>query len=228
MPWPMVHLAVAAEIMPEPSAELLLGSLAPDAVHVRSDDRGEKAKTHLMIVEGDFLTDEQLHDVFKANAERIEADPTFLHYLLGYIAHIYTDRRWTFEIYPGYEAHSDGRKQYHREVKRIEFMLLQEKPDARAWLRQLQSDNAFEFGGSSAEEVHTYRDMKLLGLKEEFAEESKSPLEVLSPERLEAFILANGQDLRRLFAEWGVESMIRRNVEMIHGAKEAWPNEFAE
>jgi len=35
MPWPMVHLAGAAVIMPEPSAELLLGSLAPDAVHVR-------------------------------------------------------------------------------------------------------------------------------------------------------------------------------------------------
>lgn len=220
MPWPMVHLAVAAAIMPEPSAELLLGSLAPDAVHVRSNDRGEKAKTHLMIIEGEFLTDEQLHDVFKANTERIEADPAFLHYLLGYIAHIYTDRRWTFEIYPGYEAHSDGRRQYHREVKRIEFVLLQEKPDAQEWLRQLQADSAFEFGGLSAEEVHAYRDMKLLGLKEESADESKVSLEVLSPERLEAFILANGQDLRRLFAEWGVTPIIRRNVEMIHGAKE--------
>ncbi|CAM4056977.1 hypothetical protein [Saccharibacillus endophyticus] len=40
MPWPMVHLAVAAVIMPEPSAELLLGSLAPDAVHVRRSKGG--------------------------------------------------------------------------------------------------------------------------------------------------------------------------------------------
>lgn len=228
MPWPMVHLAVAAAIMPEPSAELLMGSLAPDAVHVRSNDRGEKAKTHLMIVEGEFLTDEQLYDVFKANAELIEADPTFLHYLLGYIAHVYTDRRWTFEIYPGYEAHSGGRRQYHREVKRIEFRLLQEKPDARDWLHKLKADSAFEFGGLSAEEVRAYRDMKLLGLQEEPADESKVSLEVLSSERLEQFILANGQDLRRLFAEWGVKPIIRQNAELIHGAKEEKSDGFVE
>lgn len=215
MPWPMVHLAVAAVIMPEPSAELLLGSLAPDAVHVRSDDRGEKAKTHLMIVEGEFLTDEQLYDVFQANAERVKADPAFLHYLLGYIAHIYTDRRWTFEIYPGYEAHSDGRKQYHREVKRIEFMLLQDKPDAQEWLHKLKENRALPFGGLSAGEVHTYRDMKLLGLQGESAAESESPLEVLSPERLEQFILTTGQDLRQLFVKWGVDP-----ITIIVGKKE--------
>ncbi|MEJ8303968.1 hypothetical protein [Saccharibacillus sacchari] len=204
MPWPMVHFAVAAATMPEPSAEFLIGSLAPDAVHVRSDDRSDKARTHLMIVEGEFLTDQKLHEIFRTNAERVEADPAFLLYLLGYIAHVYTDRRWTFEIYPGYEKHPEERKQYHREVKAIESMLLQNKPDAQQWLHRLKAGRAFEFGGLSAEDVHTYRDMKLLDLQENSADEPKAALEVLSAARLEQFIRANGQDLRRLFAQWGV------------------------
>ena len=44
MPWPMVHFAVASEINSNPSPEFLLGSLAPDSIHVRSDVRSEKAK----------------------------------------------------------------------------------------------------------------------------------------------------------------------------------------
>lgn len=60
MPWPMVHFAIASELISKPPSELLLGSLAPDSIHVRTNLRTEKAKTHLMPEEGRFATDEEL------------------------------------------------------------------------------------------------------------------------------------------------------------------------
>lgn len=44
MPWPMVHFAIASELISEPSPELLLGSLAPDSIHVRTNLRTERQK----------------------------------------------------------------------------------------------------------------------------------------------------------------------------------------
>lgn len=99
MPWPMVHFAIASELISKPPSELLLGSLAPDSIHVRTNLRTEKAKTHLMPEEGRFATDEELKAFFESNKKLAYSDPKFMQYLCGYIAHIYTDRVWTFDIY---------------------------------------------------------------------------------------------------------------------------------
>ncbi|MFX3637474.1 MAG: hypothetical protein ACE3L7_02365 [Candidatus Pristimantibacillus sp.] len=48
MPWPMVHFEIARRLYGDPSPEFLLGSLAPDSIHVRTNDRVEKNKSHLM------------------------------------------------------------------------------------------------------------------------------------------------------------------------------------
>ncbi|GGH27234.1 hypothetical protein [Paenibacillus segetis] len=50
MPWPMVHFAVANEIcLIDVSPSLLIGSIAPDAVHMRGNvTRQEKGSTHLV------------------------------------------------------------------------------------------------------------------------------------------------------------------------------------
>ena len=52
MPLPMIHLAVAVGVHTlagrEPSAAFLLGSIAPDAIHMRDGaDRSDKERTHL-------------------------------------------------------------------------------------------------------------------------------------------------------------------------------------
>ncbi|WP_036610424.1 hypothetical protein [Paenibacillus sp. FSL H7-689] len=92
MPWPMVHFAIASELISEPSPELLLGSLAPDSIHVRTNLRTEKARTHLMPEAGRFATDEELKGFFESNKKLAYSDPKFLQYLCGYIAHIYGSR----------------------------------------------------------------------------------------------------------------------------------------
>jgi hypothetical protein len=53
MPLPMVHLAIAVrahELMgSEPTPAFLLGSIAPDAIHMRPNaTRDDKRKTHLL------------------------------------------------------------------------------------------------------------------------------------------------------------------------------------
>lgn len=52
MPLPMVHLAIAVQahklISSEPTPAFLLGSIAPDAIHMRPNTtRNDKQKTHL-------------------------------------------------------------------------------------------------------------------------------------------------------------------------------------
>lgn len=54
MPWPMVHFAIASELLSNPTPEFIVGSLAPDSIHVRTNERAEKAKTHLMPEAGRF------------------------------------------------------------------------------------------------------------------------------------------------------------------------------
>ncbi|MGF7050649.1 hypothetical protein J2T13_005199 [Paenibacillus sp. DS2015] len=48
MPWPMVHFAISNILYEDnPTRSLLLGSIAPDAIHVRSQiTREEKGVTH--------------------------------------------------------------------------------------------------------------------------------------------------------------------------------------
>ncbi|MGR6542674.1 hypothetical protein [Paenibacillus tundrae] len=67
-----------------------------------------------MIEEHVFVTDEQLKDYFELNRQQAMRDKRFMDYLCGYIAHIYTDRVWTFNVYPPYETPPDGRKIHPR------------------------------------------------------------------------------------------------------------------
>lgn len=207
MPWPMVHFAIAAAIEPNPSPEFLLGSLAPDAIHTRSNDQSDKAKTHLMIEEGRFATDEELGDFLEASRQRAISHPAFMDYLRGYIAHVYTDRVWTFDIYPPYETHPDGRRVYNQDVAKLEFMLLRNRPDARQWLDRLSEGRAYALAGLGEKEVYPYREAKLNFLNDA-SQEPDTDLTVISMAEMDAFIQDTADALRALFEQWGCSSLI--------------------
>lgn len=203
MPWPMVHFAVAAEIISHPSPSLLLGSLAPDSIHVRTNIRSEKAKTHLMAVEHEFPTDVDFQQVIESNRQRMKQDPQFSQYLCGYIAHIYTDREWTYHIYPPYEADPNGRSVYTHDVKKLEFRILREYVGAPAWLDQLITAKAYEFGGLTAQEVYEYRGEKL----DFFMNRDNEPaddLHIVTIDSISSFIQKTASDLSTMFKEWDV------------------------
>ncbi|MBT2284892.1 hypothetical protein J7E78_15220 [Paenibacillus polymyxa] len=203
MPWPMVHLAIASELISEPSPELLLGSLAPDSIHVRTNLRTEKAKTHLMPEPGRFATDEELKEFFETQKELANSDPKFLQYLCGYIAHIYTDRVWTFDIYPAYEVQPNGRSVYTQDVTKLEFMILRNWNGAHEWLNELKSGRAFDLGGLLESEVYQYKGKKLEFLANP-DNESLGDLYNLSMEDMEEFVHKTALALKQLYTKWNV------------------------
>ncbi|GEM_PF-1008792 len=231
MPWPMVHFAIASELISEPSPELLLGSLAPDSIHVRTNLRTEKAKTHLMREAGRFATDEELGVFFESNKPLAYSDPKFMQYLCGYIAHIYTDRVWTFDIYPAYEVHPNGRSVYTQDVKKLEFMILRNRNKANDWLSELNVGNAFDLGGLLEAEVYQYRGEKLKFL----ANPDNEPLgdfNIISMEAMEEFIHLTGLALKQLYTEWNVYEALISNAQvrrsMSEGIQETSPQNCSE
>lgn len=212
MPWPMVHFAIASELISEPSPELLLGSLAPDSIHVRTNLRTEKAESHLMPEAGRFATDEELKDFFETQKKLAYSDPKFLQYLCGYIAHIYTDRVWTFDIYPAYEVHPNGRRSvYTQDVTKLEFMILRNWNRANDWLNELKVGRAFDLGGLLESEVYQYRGEKLAFL----ANSDNEPLDdsyILSMEAMEEFIHKTALALKQLYKKWNVYEDLRSNM----------------
>nr|WP_154887072.1 hypothetical protein [Paenibacillus xylanexedens] len=203
MPWPMVHFAVASEIVLHSSPSFLLGSLAPDSIHVRTNIRSEKAKTHLMAVEHEFPTDTDFQHVIESNRQRMQQDHQFAQYLCGYIAHIYTDREWTYQIYPPYEADPNGRSVYTHDVKKLEFRILREYVGAYGWLDQLMTAKAYEFGGLSSHEVYEYRGEKLNFLMNK-ENEPADDFHVLTMDSISTFILKTALNLKTRFKEWHV------------------------
>ncbi|AJS58964.1 hypothetical protein [Paenibacillus sp. IHBB 10380] len=207
MPWPMVHFSVATRLLSNPSSEFLLGSLAPDSIHVRTNERIEKAKTHLMLEEGKFATDEDLKSFFEYNKHLAFSNSRFMQYLCGYIAHVYADREWTFDIYPEYELHPNGRSIYTQDVTKFEFLILRNKPETRELLSKLEAGKAFELGGLLEQEVYQYREEKIRFIKN-LENEPLSDSSILTMYKLEGFINTTALGLRRLFMEWDVFSKL--------------------
>ncbi|WKL00589.1 hypothetical protein Q0F98_26680 [Paenibacillus amylolyticus] len=211
MPWPMVHFAIASELISKPSPELLLGSLAPDSIHVRTNTRTEKQKLTSCQSQEDSATDEELQAFFESNKKLAYIDPKFMQYLCGYIAHIYTDRVWTFDIYPAYEANPNGRSVYTKDVTKLEFMILRNWNKANDWLSELKVGRAFDLGGLLESEVYQYRGEKLAFL----ANPDNQPLgdlNILSMEAMDKFIHKTALALKQLYTKWNVYEDLRSTV----------------
>lgn len=208
MPWPMVHFAIASELISKPSSELLLGSLAPDSIHVRTNLRTEKAKTHLMPETERFATDEELKEFFESNKKLAYSDSKFMQYLCGYIAHIYTDRVWTFDIYPAYEVHPNGRSMYTQDVTKLEFLILRNWNRANDWLSELNVGKAYDIGGLLESEVYLYREEKL-GFLANSDNEPLGDLNILSMETMQEFIYKTALALKQLYMKWDVYKDLR-------------------
>lgn len=133
MPLPMVHFWVAVRMAEArgmfPSPEFLLGSIAPDAVHMRPDyERSHKRRSHL-----NDPRDAADHDQVRAFVmEHISGNGTndaTARYVVGYAAHLLTDRLWLKRVYdPFYERNShlgpeELRILYYQETDQVDFNL---------------------------------------------------------------------------------------------------------
>ncbi len=130
MPLPMVHLGTAREYASNHSSilncpEYYLGSISPDAIHMRKNIRKEdKQNTHLC-VSGDF----NINKVIKFLKEKEKKDN--YKFILGYGMHILTDIIWSNTLYKKFELKykkefdslHDIKDAYYNDTDQLDFEL---------------------------------------------------------------------------------------------------------
>ncbi|MCJ8013231.1 hypothetical protein MUG84_15985 [Paenibacillus sp. KQZ6P-2] len=211
MPWPMVHFAVAEKIsLSNPSPELLIGSISPDAIHARDPvTRAEKGLTHL-VSEGRFASIETLKMNYIAYLNK-HADAEWKEFVKGYFAHIYTDMRWTEALYADFskaydEESSKIRDTYNQEVSQVEFVLMRSAEWADGAIAKLRQAQVYAMEPFvTKDEVSKYRDIKLAWLLDPSNEpgiETKYFIE----DAVMRFIENTANELIDLFREWNLEA----------------------
>lgn len=116
MPWPMVHFSIAEQLWNQsPSSEFLIGSIAPDAIHMREGTtRQDKGHTHLCDDDGTMPNLSDFDNFYRKH--RRSDDHSFNQFMLGYVSHIFTDLRWTEKVWKDYVENEV--KQYGKHVVR--------------------------------------------------------------------------------------------------------------
>ena len=206
----MVHFAIAAKLSSSnPSPNILLGSIAPDAVHMRDNvTREDKGKTHL-------VSDKKLPsvEIIKRNcfiylSKNNQKD--WKDFVLGYFAHLYTDLRWTETVYVDFESNYRGDKQeirqiYNNEMSKLEFILLRSEDWAHKFIHTLQQSEAFTIEPFVTEtEVSQYRDLKLAWLQDANNEPKIKPY-YFTEKIVRDFINHTANEWNTLFNDWEVE-----------------------
>lgn len=209
MPYPMVHFAIASELcLHKPTSSFLIGSIAPDAIHVRGNvTRKEKGITHF-VNEDKFPTIEMLKEKCMYYLG-LNGDFDWKDYILGYIAHIYTDIRWTETVYVNFENEYQGdkddiRKTYNIESNQVEFNLKRRAEWADSVLNKLQIADAYTMEPLLTQiEVSQYRDIKLDWLNDRENDSQIIPI-YLREDIISNFVSKTTIEINDLYEDWGV------------------------
>ncbi|TVY10507.1 zinc dependent phospholipase C family protein [Paenibacillus cremeus] len=131
MPLPMVHLSVAVHLFGQDRipAGFLLGSIAPDAIHMRKNtNREDKKRTHLNIESSDMTLDSLQPEYFEYLQRSDESDWKW--FVRGYFAHLLTDYYWLQTVFrtqfrekveAARLSPEDNRRAYYKDTDQIDF-----------------------------------------------------------------------------------------------------------
>lgn len=206
MPWPMVHFAVSEELTSgKASPSLLLGSIAPDAIHARGDiTKEEKGTTHL-VHNGKLPAAELILEKCKEYLGKSSV-PEWKDFVLGYFSHIYTDLRWTETVYFDFEKkykaeQNEIRNMYNREVSQVEFILLRSMRSSEEMISKIINADGFTIHPYVTElEVNQYRDIKVEWLQDQRNEPQITPV-YFQMDEIEHFIKVTASEWKQLFEE---------------------------
>lgn len=207
MPWPMIHFAIAANSSNlDPSPSFLIGSIAPDAIHMRDHmNRKDKGMTHL--VDDDGLPNIEKLTMHCLDYLNMNSDEEWQKFVRGYFAHIYTDARWTDTIYADFKKNycgdlKDLRCTYNQEVSQMEFQVMRSSKWAADVLQKLKQARAFSIAPFvTEEEVRRYRDAKLQWILDE-TNEPKMETVYFREDTVNHFIMNTSQELIEIFKVW--------------------------
>lgn len=212
MPFPLVHLAIAVELAqcypPAGEAAFLLGSLAPDAIHMRPNTtRRDKNRTHLLTINHSETPDavyaRALEEFFLPRWP--QSDP----FLQGYAAHLLTDRRWVQTVYPQFRAthpphlsNTEAVRLYYQEVEQVDLRLYRQMPwRAAIWQRLATAVPQPVADLLTAEEVAGWQQRTFTWFAER-ADLALVETRYITYERVSEFIHATATAIAEQFAVW--------------------------
>jgi hypothetical protein len=135
MPLPMVHLSVAVSLSAKAGyfapADFLLGSIAPDAIHMRPHaNEADKQHVHLMDLD---ISHAEMLQLF-CSKYGLEAFPK-LGFSAGYLTHLLTDFLWKQVVIdpfrqklPAGLSEKEVRSIYYRDTDHVDFDLYRQMP----------------------------------------------------------------------------------------------------
>lgn len=214
MPATMVHLAVAHALALKAacdgSGEFYLGSLAPDAVHLRPGmGRDDKKRTHLFLYQDNGEKPRIDGERVRRFLLRHWQDREDANLAEGYAVHILTDALWHDEVLLPYRerVRGDGRWDempglYYRDCDAVDAELrlcCPWRPQVWAALRRVQPR---DFDGLlAAGEMAAWRDRVLGRLEADPSPEDRWPLYLETPEAL-AFARRAAAGIARTLEAW--------------------------
>lgn len=197
MPLPMIHLSVAVNIegiiKPEKRPLFLLGSISPDAIHMRSGaGKEDKSKTHCISETRDG-TLKNVRNMLRYSKMMLEDDIRI--FILGYCAHILTDVIWSDTVLRDYlnklaevDLKNDSKSIYYKETDYIDFKIYREASWREQVWRQLlisKSPDCFEL--LTLEEIEKWKIRTLTWFEDEDKDPKINP-QFIKEDIIERFI----------------------------------------
>jgi len=195
----------------QPSIMFILGSISPDAIHMREDAKKEdKWFTHLHCGDKDAMipnTKEFLDKYLKLyrDWDRIE-------FVKGYATHIITDFYWLSTVYKTFKerlpkdlSKADISKKYYTDTDQIDFNIYRSREWRPAIWRQLRETQAFDFGNLlTGEEIDKWK-LRTLTFFEDSSKEPKITPIYISEKEVESFMDDAANYIIQLFNTWDIE-----------------------
>lgn len=209
MPLPMVHLAIAVQIhrLEERSLcqDFLLGSIAPDAIHMRPN-AGHSDKLRVHLSEKYDLR----YDVARKLLTHYDSNNVVtMGFTEGYVAHLLTDYLWGdsvidsfYKRIPQNLSPEETRELYYQETDQIDFNLYYQMPWRKDVWSLLAVTQPKDFASLlTSEEIKQWRD-RVLNWFEDFKKESMiAPIHITYEETLD-FVNRVAEEIVKVLNSW--------------------------
>lgn len=213
MPLPMVHLTVAMQVRArhkqEPTAAFLLGSLAPDAIHMREHaSKEDKHAVHLRTSAEQI----HLHAVRDVLERSWQTTPDRQDFAEGYAVHLLTDWHWFTSIYttfrqtaPDTFTAQELRALYYQETDQVDFDLFYQMPWRQQVWEQLATVQPADFGVLlTADEIRKWQH-RVLHWFGELKHEPQITPHYLTEAVVQQFILSSVEAISHQMIAWKTE-----------------------
>lgn len=214
MAFQMIHMEIAYRLLEyipqtEYAAEFILGSVAPDAVHMNEHYAVDmKVRSHMFEGCGEW-SDTQDYRRWKNNIGRIlkkydddRLKPEFRNFTVGLCVHCLTDYYNDIKIWRALQKEyippmnlAEFRAAYYPEAKGIDLWLYQNSKNSKEVMELLKAAEAFDAEGLVRRDELESQRKHLLYTQYDADSVDISGYRFLSAERLESFIVSTVEDI---------------------------------